>query len=310
MTNEPTPTERILATQAAQLQTQMATQTRGSFWDVIGQIIPARLLIVVVLVFGGFEAFKYWQGIQQSEAQVRVKEADAALAAIESETLNLKDDSGDTLALAKAKADLDKAQADAARTKVEADALNAKVGDTSMRLEQLKAELAAKSAKAAQTRLEAKAALDRTGLLTLEQRAARAKLEITELKAAKSRWDAAVMNGGSISVFDNEKYNAQKMKEIKAYCVDNPFARDAGCPREFITREPPKIQTAVEAALARARGDARLSAPPRPTKRPSQRRGTMSRRSAPQRLPPQQHRSPATLRQNQPPAWGSSLRPP
>lgn len=263
MKDEPTAAEKELATQAAQLQTQTAAKARGGFWEAIGQIIPARLLIAAVIVFGGFELFKYWLLLQQSEAQARIKDADAAITGIESETLNRTDDNGDTLALAKAKADYAKAQAEADRAKIEADALNAKVGDSSMRLTQLKAELAAKSAKAAKTRLEATAALDRSGLRTLEERAARAKLEITELDAAQKRWNASLMSGGLIAATspNTEAGMSAVAQNYRAYCNNNPFARDIGCPPQFINVEPPKIQTALEAALERAGGSDAPTAP-------------------------------------------------
>lgn len=246
-----------LSTQAAQLQNRVAAQARGGLWEVVGAIIPAPVLIAAVVVFGGFEAFKYWQNGQQLTAQATIKEAEAGIAKIRAMALNTKDGEGAPLSLVAAEAELEKARAEAANAKIDADAMNAKIGDTTARLAQLQAELAAKEAQAAKKGLEAKAALDRMGVLTLEQRAARAKLMITELKAAKDR--NAAYNARFFAAHNNDYTMATFWAAaLRGECIDNSFAREAGCPEGLITRQPPKIQTPLEATLERLQGAQRL----------------------------------------------------
>lgn len=261
---------------------KVASRKRGlAPWDFVFSIIPRWLAVLAVGGFIGFQAWGYYSAAQQVAAKTKISGAEAALKRAQAIAENTKADgdtirfqiaraeldqnqaeatiagikataisapankagSGGSLALAQLRADVDKAQGDAQRARIEADALNTRIGETTVLVETAKAELAIKQKQAEKARLAAEAALHSSGLLTLQQRAERANYAIAELKVVQSRVDARqhALMPWWVSNISLDAPLTLMAELMTAYCIDNPYAELIDCPPRLITRHPPKI---------------------------------------------------------------------
>jgi len=227
----PTQSELVLSARIAELEKTATQQNGRSIWEYITSVLPAPVLVIAGIVFLSFNAWDYYNKGQQDAAKTKIEKAEAALAALEGTTANLKIEDVPAQT-AKLKADLQKGQAAARLARTDADALNNKIDQTTVALQALQAELANKQAQAAKARAAADAAMIKEGYVTLEDRAARAKLIVTEMKAAWARADAQGAAGWN--------QNSGVIEgTVRGLCEGNRYAALINCPLRYIAEVDP-----------------------------------------------------------------------
>ena len=267
MTDEPTAAEKALSAEAARLKKEAAQQA-GSALDAVLRIVPVPVLLVVAAVWVGGEAFKYWQGVQLADAQVAQQRAQQSLEDAKARAATARAPDGETLRLKKAKAELAKQQSAAAVAATQAAAYNAELGGKKARLAQVQAEAALKAQQAREAEVKYLALAKQTGALTLADRAEQAQYAITQLEAADERMGAALNNAAARPGWNSAQLN---LATVRGLCVDNPYARPSGCPRNFINKEPPlfdRNQRQAEASQGQTGGGSSGAATATPQKAP------------------------------------------
>jgi hypothetical protein len=231
---------RIKELEDAQAKNLTRVTEGGAFeaaWRKITDIVPPWLAAAAMAVLIAHYGFGYYLQSQITATETQLKQAKADVADAEARAANAPVD-GVPARLAALKAQNEKNMAEAAMARVTANALRAQVSGETAALVSAKAQLdnAQNQARVAEAKAEAESA--RFGLSTLADREKLAKLKIQQSEIIKQRVSAAESTAGTDmhDVFGMGYSTRVMIAGLRAYCEDNDFAQEIGCPPQFTRR--------------------------------------------------------------------------
>lgn len=234
---------RIKELEGAQAKSAATISEGGVFesiWRTIIYIVPPWLAGAALAVFIAHYGLAYYLQGQISQAETQLKQAKADVETAKANAANAPADaSGVPIRLATVKAQMEKTVAEAAGARATATALRVQVNGETVALQKAKADLDSlqNQARLAQAKADAESA--RFGLSTLQDRAVRAKLITQKLETIRARASAAIskvaqrIQAGDLSTDQNGPL-------LRAECEDNEFAELIGCPPQFLQQNRPR----------------------------------------------------------------------